>query len=92
MFLCCLFLCRSKIVINVLFAQKLIKTCHKDICCKICNGFIHKKCTNLKPKQLKCLDIKDWMCKDCSNTSVLEDSNSELRTDINNLNDSLNLM
>ena len=68
--------------------SKLVKTCHKDICCKICNGFIHKKCTNLKPKQLKCLDIKDWVCKDYSNTSVLEDSNSELRTDINNLNDS----
>jgi len=42
--------------------SKIIKECHKNIICKICGGYVHKKCTNLKPKQLKCLNPKEWTC------------------------------
>ena len=28
--------------------SKLIKKCHKDLACKLCKKYVHKKCTNLK--------------------------------------------
>ena len=68
--------------------KKLIKTCHKNICCKTCNGFIHKKCTKLKQKQLKCLVVKDWVCNECNSKRTKCDSNSDLETEINELNNS----
>ena len=66
--------------------SKIVNQCHKDICCKICNRFIHKKCTKLKPKELKCLNSKEWVCKKCNDGQP--DSQSDLENDVNNLNES----
>ena len=53
-----------------IFCPKIVKECHKNISCKICNGFIHKKCTKLKPKQLKTLDSRNWECQKCQNEDI----------------------
>ena len=50
---------------NCIVCSKIVRKNHKDLSCKICHGFIHKKCTNMKPRQLKCLNIKEWVCKNC---------------------------
>ena len=41
---------------NCVMCSKNIKECHKDISCKTCKGYVHKKCTKLKQKQLKSMD------------------------------------
>ena len=56
---------------------KIVKNCHKDIRCKTCEGFVHKKCTKLKPK--------DWVCQNCNSQ---RDSESDIENDTNNLNES----
>jgi len=45
--------------------SKLIKTNHKQIYCKICKLYVHKKCTKLKRKELQRLDVNDWTCLKC---------------------------
>ena len=54
--------------------SKIIKDCHKIITCNICNGYTHKKCTKLRPKQLKC--PKEWVCSTCI-THNLANNNSD---------------
>ena len=44
--------------------SNIIKECHKDISCELCKLYVHKKCTNLKPKELKRLN--KWKCDKCS--------------------------
>jgi len=46
--------------------SKIIKECHKNITCKNCKSYVHKKCTKLKPKQLKQINQSGWMCQNCS--------------------------
>ena len=46
--------------------SKIIKNCHKNITCKICKSYVHKKCTKLKPRELTIYPIK-WTCFKCSN-------------------------
>ncbi len=75
----------SKLCDRCIVCSKVIRNCHKNICCKKCNGYIHKKCTKLKQKQLKCLDVKDWICKKCSLDQ--DASCSDLDTSLNNLNE-----
>ena len=66
--------------------SKIVKNCHKYISCQICKGYVHKKCTKLRPKQLKCLNPKEWVCsKFPSNNTV---SDSDIEEDIDNLNES----
>ena len=72
---------------NCIVCSKIVRKCHKEISCKICNGFIHKKCTNLKSKQLKCLNVKDWVCENCCQ-DVHTYSSSDLENEVNNLNKS----
>ena len=43
--------------------SKTIKHCHKDITCNKCQMYVHKKCTKLKPKELK--KCKEWTCDKC---------------------------
>ena len=62
---------------------KVVKNCHKDISCTICNGFIHKKCTKLKPKQLKNVNIEEWVCQKCTSKDDLSSSTSQLENDLN---------
>ena len=64
---------------------KIVKNCHKDIRCKTCEGFVHKKCTKLKPKYLKSVETKDWVCQNCN---IQRDSESDIENDTNNLNES----
>ena len=67
--------------------SKIVKNCHKDIYCKLCNRFVHKKCTKLKPKELKCLKNNEWVCQNCSKDAQ-RDSDSDLEDDVHNLNES----
>ena len=67
--------------------SRIVKNCHKNICCKNCNGFVHKKCTKLKQKYLKCLNPKEWVCHICSNNEQTS-SNSDLENAVNDLNES----
>ena len=71
---------------NCIVCSKIVKKCHKDISCKICHGFIHKKCTNLKPKQLKCFNTKKWVCQNCCQEGHTY-LNSDLENDIDSLNE-----
>ena len=72
-------------MIYVLYVKKIVKNCHKDIRCKTCKGFVHKKCTNLKPKYLKSEEAKDWVCQTCN---IQMDSECDIENDTNNLNES----
>ena len=56
--------------------SKIIKDCHKNITCKQCNGYTHKKCTKLRPTQLKSLNHNEWVCSTCI-TSNLDNNNSD---------------
>ena len=71
---------------NCIVCSKIVKKCHKDISCKICHGFVHKKCTNLKPKQLKCFNTKKWVCQNCCQEGHTY-LNSDLENDIDSLNE-----
>ena len=72
---------------NCVVCSKIVKKCHKEISCKICSGFTHKKCTKLKSKQLKCLNVKEWVCPNCCQ-DVQTYSSSDLENEVNNLNKS----
>jgi len=68
---------------------KIVKSCHKNIVCKICKKYVHKKCTNLKPKNLRNVANIGWECIECkTNTGIRngidEDDTSELNTIIDN--------
>ena len=67
--------------------SKIVKNCHKNICCKTCNRFVHKKCTKLKQKYLKCLNPKELVCQICS-YDVQVSSNSDSENEVNDLNES----
>ena len=71
---------------NCVVCSKTVKKCHKEISCKICSGFTHKKCTKLKSKQLKCLNVKEWVCPNCCQD--VQTSSSDLENEVNNLNKS----
>ena len=61
--------------------SKTVKNCHKNIKCKSCCGYVHKKCTKLKPKQMKNINLSDWTCSKCSSDDITlnhEDGNSGL--------------
>ncbi len=68
--------------------SKIVKDCHKDIICKSCNGFVHKKCTKLTVKQLKTIDKKEWTCKNCipQEQNNDENFNDSIRNDVEALN------
>lgn len=56
--------------------SKTIKECHKDIACKKCKMYVHKKCTKMKPKELKrCIE---WTCDKCCETTCNDMSNIEV--------------
>ena len=67
--------------------SKMVKKCHQDICCQICNGNIHKKCTGLKAKQLKCLNTKEWVCANCKEDNHTA-SDSDIDNEVHDLNES----
>ena len=71
---------------NCVVCSKTVKKCHKEISCKICSGFTHKKCTKLKSKQFKCLNVKEWVCPNCCQD--VQTSSSDLENEVNNLNKS----
>ena len=50
---------------NCIVCSKVIKQCHKNISCKKCKSYVHKKCTKLKPKQIKQLCQTEWVCSKC---------------------------
>ena len=50
---------------NCIVCTKLIKPCHKNISCNACKSYVHKKCTKLKPKELKQLCQTEWICSKC---------------------------
>ncbi len=70
--------------------SRTIKTCHKLISCKLCKLYVHKKCTKMKPRELKNIDIiNEWRCQNCSvneNPNTVNHSN-----DIENLNKNVNV-
>ena len=70
---------------NCIECSKIVRNCHKDLRCKSCNGYIHKKCTKMKPKLLNVLNTKDWICQNCSKNEQ-KDSNSDIENNVNELN------
>ena len=69
--------------------SKTVNQCHKNISCKVCNGYVHKKCTLLKPKQLKVLNPKEWICQNCSRPfDNSNNSNSDIEAEVYDLNQS----
>ena len=73
--------------------SKIVKNCHKNITCKTCKGYVHKKCTKLTSKQLKCLDLNEWVCVKCvSNHRTCNDNsinfNSDIEQEVTDLNKS----
>ena len=64
--------------------SKTIKQCHKDITCKKCKMYVHKKCTKLKPRELKRINRIEWVCSKCTdNDSEIDDSEIVELTDYN---------
>ena len=47
---------------------------------------LYKKCTKIKPKQLKCLNPKEWVCSKCSSNTLNYDS--DIEEEVNNLSES----
>ena len=70
-----MYLIHSFEVLNKTFVKHLPVT---NVC--------HKKCTKLKPKQLKCLNPKEWVCSKCSSNTL--NSDSDIEEEVNNLNES----
>ena len=71
--------------------SKTIKECHKDISCKICKLYVHRKCTKLKTKELKRLN--EWKCDKC-NVTVQNSDDTEIECelpDVDNLNANVNV-
>ena len=68
--------------------SKVVKKCHKNICCKVCKKYIHKKCTNLKLSELKLLDPNDWVCRLCNENVHSNSISSDIESEINDLNKS----
>ena len=68
-----------------------IKECHKDISCEICKLYVHKKCTNLKTKELKRLN--KWKFDKCSEVvNNSDDTEIECEShDVINLNANVNV-
>ncbi len=75
----------SKNCDKCIVCSKTIRTCHKNIYCKICKCFTHKKCTNLKQKQLKCLNPNEWVCKKCEHNQQ-DAFDTDPDTSLDNLN------
>ena len=68
--------------------SKMIKNCHKLISCKMCKLYVHKKCTKLKPRELKTLIPNEWLCKNCNVSKMPDNSFS---AEIDNLNSNVNV-
>lgn len=66
--------------------SKIVKQNHKNITCNKCNGYVHKKCTKLKPSELKRLNPKDWICCKCS----IDINNDSPTHDIDSIENDLN--
>ena len=49
--------------------------------------FYTKKCTKMKPNQLKSVNKKDWVCEKCSDVTHNINSNCDIKDDVNNLNE-----
>ncbi len=64
--------------------SKTIKTCHKVIFCKYCKLYVHKKCTKLKPREIKRLTPGEWECNKCS---ISMNDINVTQQDIDSLND-----
>ena len=65
-------------------AQKLWENAIKVYLVKFAGGLL---CTKLKSKQLKCVNVKEWMCQNC-NKHVQDHLSSDLESEVNNLNKS----
>ena len=64
----------SKMQDMCVMCSKIVKECHKNIKCSTCSGYVHKKCTKLKPKEIKNLNPGDWTCTKCND---LQNTNQE---------------
>ena len=68
---------------NCVICAKNIKECHKNISCQRCKGYVHKKCTKLKQKQLKSVDRNEWICPNC----ITVDYDNNVSDDVDELNE-----
>ncbi len=67
--------------------SKILKVCHKDITCKKCKMYVHKKCTKLKPKELK--RCNEWTCDKCC--EITQNDGNYDNVNIMNLNTNVNV-
>ena len=72
--------------------NKAIKNCHKIIFCKHCKQYVHKKCTNLKQRELKKLNPGDWECTNCCIDDNEKNATENYIRDLNDLNKNLNIV
>lgn len=70
-----------------LSCSKKVKCNHKDITCNICKLFIHKKCTNLKRKDILKIQPGEFTCINCKlNLTKAESSVNEIPNDDDHTN------
>ena len=77
-----------------LSCAQLIKTSHKQIFCKECKMFVHKKCTKLKQRELKnIINLQQkWICVNCQMNARLTNTGNDCSNDSENLNANVNVL
>ena len=69
--------------------SKRIRNCHKNIKCKVCKCYVHKKCTKLKPNELRKNNI-EWVCAKCTTNvptipEISDETDSLLNCDLDDV-------
>ena len=74
--------CKSDLCLS---CSKKVRIHQKDISCKVCHLFIHKKCTKLKRKDIIRLNVNECTCMKCisANTSGEKNQNDDTVHDFN---------
>ena len=66
--------CKSDLCLS---CSKKIRIHQKDISCKVCHLFIHKKCTKLKRKDIIRLNVDGYTCMKCISANTSGEKNQK---------------
>ena len=69
-----------------LVCSSIVRNHHKNIKCNSCDCYVHKKCTNIKPKKQVGLNSSEWTCPPCCkrNTENTDSSTDDTSRNKNN--------
>ena len=62
--------CNSDLCLS---CSKKVRVHQKDISCKVCHLFIHKKCTKLKRKDIGKWNVNEYTCMKCISSNASDD-------------------